>query len=168
MAIRLVRVDEDPILRAKCKPIPEMTERLAGIIEDMFETMYDSEGVGLAGPQIGIRKRLFVVDTTLDPENGPFERYVCINPEILETEGEQVGSEGCLSIPGKHATVRRPMKVRMRAQNEKMEWYELEAEGLLARAILHENDHLDGILYTDRKEGPLLDNEEAEQETEAR
>lgn len=157
MAIRNIREMGDEILRGKCKPIEEMTPRLRLLINDMFETMYENDGVGLAGPQIGIKKRLFVVDTTMDPEQE--QRYVMINPEILETSGEQEGIEGCLSVPGMHGIVKRPMKIKVRAQDENMDWFELEAEGLLARAILHENDHLDGILYVDKVEGKLQKDE---------
>ncbi len=158
MAIRTIRERGDDILRGKAKPVAEMTPRLQTIIKDMYETMYDSDGVGLAAPQIGIKKRVFVVD--VPKEDGESDKYTMINPEILETSGEQEGFEGCLSVPGKHGMVKRPMHVKVRAQDENMNWREVEAEGLLARAILHENDHLDGILYTDLVEGDLLDNEE--------
>lgn len=158
MAIRTIRERGDDILRGKAKPVAEMTPRLQTIIKDMYETMYESDGVGLAAPQIGIKKRVFVVD--VPKEDGESDKYTMINPEILETSGEQEGFEGCLSVPGKHGMVKRPMHVKVRAQDENMNWREVEAEGLLARAILHENDHLDGILYTDLVEGDLLDNEE--------
>ena len=158
MGLRNVREIGDDILRKTAKPVTEVTEKTLKLIEDMYETMYETDGVGLAAPQVGILKRIFVVDVP-DAE-GNFHKYTMINPEILESEGEQTGFEGCLSIPGKHGTVTRPYKVKVRAQNEKLEWFTLEAEGLLARAILHENDHLDGILYVDKVEGELLDNEE--------
>ena len=158
MAIRTIRERGDDILRGKAKPVAEMTPRLQTIIKDMYETMYESDGVGLAAPQIGIKKRVFVVD--VPKEDGESDKYTMINPVILETSGEQEGFEGCLSVPGKHGMVKRPMHVKVRAQDENMNWREVEAEGLLARAILHENDHLDGILYTDLVEGDLLDNEE--------
>ena len=131
-----------------------MTPRLKGIIEDMFETMYEAGGVGLAGPQVGILKRVVVID--VDGEHP----YVLINPEILESDGSQTGEEGCLSLPGKHATVTRPNHVKVRAQDADMNWYELEGTELLARAICHECDHLDGVLYTDKRVGPIKDNEE--------
>lgn len=159
MAMRNIREMGDDILRKTSKPIREMTPRLRGIIEDMFDTMYETGGVGLAGPQIGILKRVFVIDVT-EEQNQPF---AFINPEILATDGSQTGAEGCLSIPGKHATVTRPNYVKVRAQNVDMKWFELEATELFARAICHEYDHLDGILYVDKKEGPLLDNEETEE-----
>ncbi len=154
MAIRTIREFGDEALRKHCKPVKEMTPRLKGIIEDMFETMYQAYGVGLAGSQVGILKRVVVID--VDGKHP----YVLINPEILETEGSQTGEEGCLSLPGKHATVTRPNYVKVRAQDADMNWYELEATELLARTICHECDHLEGILYTDKREGPIKDNEE--------
>lgn len=162
MGIRNVREMGDEILRKKSKPVKEMTPRLKGILEDMLETMYDSYGVGLAAPQVGILKRMVVIDVS-DTRDQPL---VLINPEILETSGEQTGMEGCLSVPGKHAQVTRPNYVKVRALNMDMEPFELEGEELLARCILHETDHLDGILYVDKKEGPLLDNEEPEEDEE--
>lgn len=161
MAIRTIREAGDEILRGNAKPVTEMTPRIAAAISDMYETMYEAAGVGLAAPQIGIRKRFFVID--VPDENEGSQKYTMINPEILETSGEQEGFEGCLSVPGKHGTVIRPSHVKVRAQDENMQWYEIEAEGLLARAILHENDHLNGILYTDLVKGELLDNEEEEE-----
>lgn len=157
MAIRTIREMGDDLLRKSSKPVREMTPRLRKLIEDMLDTMYDDEGVGLAAPQVGILKRVFVIDIGEGP-------LVFINPEILETEGEQTGYEGCLSIPGKHAKVTRPMKVRVRALNRDMEEFTLEGEELLARAICHENDHLNGILYVDKAEGPLL-NADVEEES---
>ncbi len=154
MATRIIREFGDEALRKHCKPVKVMTPRLKGIIEDMFETMYEAGGVGLAGPQVGILKRVVVID--VDGEHP----YVLINPEILESDGSQTGEEGCLSLPGKHATVTRPNHVKVRAQNVDMNWYELEGTELLARAICHECDHLDGILYTDKRVGPIKDNEE--------
>lgn len=156
MALRKIREEGDPILRKISKPVKEMTPRLHQIILDMLETMYDGEGVGLAAPQVGILKRVVVMDVE-EEEPHP---YVMINPDILEVSGEQTGYEGCLSIPGKHAEVTRPNYVKVRAQDINMEWYELEATELLARCICHECDHLDGILYIDKKNGPLLDNGE--------
>ena len=154
MATRTIREFGDEVLRKHSKPVKEMTPRLKGIIEDMFETMYEACGVGLAGPQVGILKRVVVID--VDGEHP----YVLINPEILETEGSQTGEEGCLSLPGKHATVTRPNYVKVKAQDADMNWYELEGTELLARAICHECDHLEGVLYTDKREGPIKDNEE--------
>ena len=151
MAIRQIRTIGDEILRKQCKPVKEMTPRTAELIEDMFETMYEANGVGLAAPQVGILRQLVVID--VDDGN----QYVLINPEILETEGSQTGSEGCLSVPGKSGTVTSPMNVKVKALNEKLEPYELEGDGLLARAICHEIAHLRGELYVDIVEGELVD-----------
>ena len=149
MALRQIRYDGDDILRKTCKEVKEMTERTRTLIDDMFETMYDTNGVGLAAPQVGVLKRLVVIDV------GDGNSYVLINPTIIEKDGEQTGDEGCLSLPGKVATVTRPNHVICRCLNEYMEEIEIEGEGLLARAICHELDHLDGILYKDVADGPL-------------
>ena len=162
MAIRVIRTEEDPVLRKISRPVKEVTPKIITLIDDMLDTMYEAMGVGLAAPQVGILKRIVVIDVS-ENQDAP---YVLINPEIIETSGSQTGSEGCLSVPGKHATVTRPDYAKVRAQDENMEWFELEGEGLLARAICHECDHLDGILYVDKKEGPLLDNEEPQEEEE--
>lgn len=143
MAIRNIREDGDEVLRKKCKPVEKMTERLNELIDDMFETMYAANGVGLAAPQVGVLRRIVVIDTY---EDNPL---VLINPEIIETEGEQVGPEGCLSLPGLQGEVARPERVVCKALNRDMEEIIVEGEGLLARAICHETDHLDGILYKD-------------------
>ena len=158
MAIRQIRTIGDEIPRKECKPVKEMTPRLKELIEDMFETMYETGGVGLAAPQVGILKQIVVIDV----EDG--NQYVLINPEITETEGEQTGPEGCLSVPGKSGTVTRPEKVTVKAYNEDMEPIELTGEGFLARAICHECDHLHGCLYVDKVEGELEDVGEAEEE----
>ena len=151
MAIRQIRTIGDDILKKECKPVKEVTPRLCDLIEDMFETMYETGGVGLAAPQVGILKQIVVIDV----EDG--NQYVLINPEILETSGSQTGPEGCLSVPGKSGTVTRPDHVKVKALNENMEEYVLEGEGLLARAICHECDHLSGVLYVDKVEGELED-----------
>ncbi len=151
MALRQIRVDGDDILRKKCKEVKEMTERTRILIDDMFETMYETNGVGLAAPQVGILKRLVVIDVDYETP------LVLINPVIIEKDGEQTGDEGCLSLPGKVAVVTRPNRVVCRCLNENMEEVEIEGEGLLARAICHELDHLDGILYKDVADGPLRD-----------
>ena len=151
MAVRQIRIMGDEILTKKCKPVKAMNDRTMELIEDMFETMYEANGVGLAAPQVGILRQLVVID--VDDGN----QYVLINPEILETEGSQTGSEGCLSVPGKSGTVTRPMHVKVKALNEKLEPYELEGDGLLARAICHEIAHLRGELYVDIVEGELVD-----------
>lgn len=136
----------DPVLETPCDPLEEFdTEELQQLVDDMFETMYDAGGVGLAAPQIGLLKRLTVIDCSCGED--PDEKLVFINPEILVTEGKQVGEEGCLSIPGFREDVKRAQKVIVRAQDTKGETFEIEGEDLLARAILHENDHLDGILF---------------------
>lgn len=151
MALRQIRVMGDEVLTKQCREVKEMTPRLKTLISDMFETMYDACGVGLAAPQVGILKRIFVVDTIGDTPR------VFINPEIVETSGEQTGEEGCLSVPGKCAVVTRPNYVKVRALDENMEPFELEATELLARAVLHENDHLDGHLYVEKAEGEIMD-----------
>ncbi|AGX42369.1 peptide deformylase [Clostridium saccharobutylicum] len=143
MALRNIRKYGDAILRKKCREVDEIDKRLLTLIEDMKETMYDADGVGLAAPQVGILKRLFVIDIGEGP-------LVFINPEILETDGTQTDEEGCLSLPGESEEVVRPNYVKATALNEKGEKFEIEAEELLARAILHENDHLNGTLFIDR------------------
>ena len=160
MAIRQIRYDGDDILRKKCKEVKEMTGRTRTLIDDMYETMYEANGVGLAAPQVGILKRLVVIDVDYE------HPYVLINPVIVEKDGEQTGDEGCLSLPGKVATVTRPNHVICKCLNEDMEEMEIEGEGLLARAICHELDHLDGILYKDVADGPLHDVEYNEPEAE--
>ena len=150
MAIREVRIMGDDILEKQCKPVTKMTMRTKILIEDMLDTMYEKYGVGLAAPQVGVLKQIVVIDVGEGP-------IVLINPEIIETSGEQTGEEGCLSLPGKSGIVTRPNYVKVKALNENMEPYELEGEGLLARAICHECDHLDGKLYVDLVEGELHD-----------
>ena len=151
MAVRQIRVMGDEILTKKCKPVKEMTGRTMDLIEDMFETMYEANGCGLAAPQVGVLKRIFVVD--VDDGN----QYVLINPEIIEQSGSQTGQEGCLSVPGKAGMVTRPNHVVVRAYDENMEQFELEGEELLARCICHECAHLHGELYVDLVEGELMD-----------
>jgi len=150
MAIRKVRIFGDDVLRKRCKEITEMTPKIKVLIEDMLDTMYEEDGVGLAAPQVGILKRLVVIDVGEGP-------IVMINPEILETSGEQTGYEGCLSYPGKTGIVKRPNYVKAKALDENMEEFIIEGEELLARAICHELDHLDGKLYTDFVEGDVVD-----------
>ncbi len=151
MAIRNIRLIGDKILTKKSKEITEMTPRLKVLIEDMLETMHQAEGVGLAAPQVGILKRLVVIDVS--PEgNTPI---ILINPEIVETDGEQTGEEGCLSVPGKSGLVTRPNYVKVKAFNENMEEIIVEGTELLARALSHEIDHLNGILYVDKAIGGL-------------
>lgn len=159
MAIRTIRVMGDSVLEKVCRPVDKMTPRIQQLIDDMLETMYDAYGVGLAAPQVGILKRIVVIDTDGTP-------YVLINPEILETSGEQTGSEGCLSLPGKSGIVTRPNYVKVRALNREMKPFELEGTELLARAICHECDHLDGHLYVEKVEGELWENEYEEDDDE--
>ena len=150
MALRKIRIEGDPILRKICKPVTQMDDRTKELIEDMLDTMYDADGVGLAAPQVGILKRIVVIDIGEGP-------VVMINPEILESDGSQTGQEGCLSIPGKAGIVTRPMHVRAKAYDIDMNEYEIEGVELMARAICHELAHLDGDLYIDHIEGELMD-----------
>lgn len=159
MALRKIREIGDDILNKKCKEVTEMTPRTRQLIEDMLDTMYEANGVGLAAPQVGILKRIVVIDTTGE------DPYVLINPRILESSGEQTGQEGCLSVPGKCGVVTRPNYVKAVALNEDMEPIEVEGTELLARAICHELDHLDGHLYVEKVEGELQ-NMEAEDDEE--
>ena len=157
MAIRNIREMGDPVLNKPCKPVTEVTERIAELIEDMFETMYDADGVGLAAPQVGILKRIVVIDVTGE------DPILLINPVIIETSGEQTGNEGCLSLPGKTGVVTRPNYVKVRAYDEEMKPFEIEGTELLARAFCHEIDHLDGHLYVEKVEGELMSTESPEQ-----
>ena len=150
MAIREVREIGDEILTKKSKEVTKMTLRTKILINDMLDTLYEKMGVGLAAPQVGVLKKIVVIDVGEGP-------IVLINPEILEASGEQTGEEGCLSVPGKWGIVTRPNHVKIRALNEDMEEFELEGEGLLARAFCHEIDHLNGELYVDRVEDGLHD-----------
>lgn len=158
MALREIRKQGDPILNKECKPVKEMTPRIRELIEDMFETMYEGNGCGLAAPQVGILKQITVIDV----EDG--NQYVLINPEILEESGSQTGEEGCLSVPGYSGVVTRAQHVKVRALDENMEPFELEGENLLARCILHECDHLHGHLFTEKVEGELHTAGEEEEE----
>jgi peptide deformylase len=156
MAIRNIRTLGDDILRAKAKEVTEVTPRIRELIDDMFETMYEAEGVGLAAPQVGIRKKIVVIDCGDEP-------YVLINPVILETSGSQTGNEGCLSVPNKVGKVTRPNYAKVKAYNENMEEYIIEGTELLARCLCHEIDHLDGIMYVDKVEGELVELEPDEE-----
>ena len=148
MALRKIRTEGDPVLTKVSRPVTEMTPKLRTLIFDMLDTMYEEMGVGLAAPQVGILKRV----VTIDVGDGPM---VLINPEILETSGEQTGDEGCLSVPGMAGQVTRPNYVKVKALNENMEEVVYEGTELLARAFCHEIDHLDGKMYTERVEGEL-------------
>lgn len=151
MAIRNIREIGDEVLTKKCKEVTQMTPRIRELIEDMFDTMYEANGVGLAAPQVGILKNIVVIDITGE------DPHVLINPHIEESDGEQTGPEGCLSVPGKSGIVTRPNYVKVTALDENMQSYELEGTELLARAICHELEHLEGRLYVDRVEGELVD-----------
>lgn len=150
MALRTIRIQGDPVLTKKCREITEVTPKITELIDDMIETMYEANGVGLAAPQVGILKRVVVIDIG----DGPI---VMINPVILETSGEQTGDEGCLSLPGKAGCVTRPNYVKARAFDEDMTEFEIEGTELLARAICHELDHLDGHMYTEKVVGGIHD-----------
>ena len=150
MAIRKIRVMGDDVLTKKCREVKEMTPRIRELISDMLETMYEANGVGLAAPQVGVLRRIVVIDVG----DGPL---VMINPEIIESSGSQTGEEGCLSFPGKSGVVTRPNYVKAHFYNEDMELYEIEGEELLARAICHELDHLDGHMYVEKVEGEIHD-----------
>lgn len=154
MAIRKIRKIGDSILTKQTKEISEMTPRLETLIDDMLETMYDADGVGLAAPQVGVLKQLVVIDVS----EGADQPIVLINPEIIETSGEQTGDEGCLSVPGKAGKVTRPNYVKVKALDRNMQLVELEGTELLARAMCHEIDHLLGVLYVEKVEGELHDN----------
>ena len=148
MALRTIRVEGDEVLTKVSRPVDKMTPRIHDLITDMLDTMYDAMGVGLAAPQVGILKRIVVIDRG----EGPIVR---INPGIMEKSGEQTGGEGCLSVPGMAGQVTRPNYVKVKAQDEDMNEVEYEGEGLLARAFCHELDHLDGHMYTELVEGEL-------------
>ena len=153
MALRTIRVEGDSVLTKISRPVEKMTPRIHDLIEDMLDTMYDAMGVGLAAPQVGILKRIVVIDIGEGP-------IILINPEIIETSGEQTGEEGCLSLPGKAGIVTRPNIVRAKAYDLDMNEFEIEGEELLARALIHEIEHLDGQLYVDKVEGQLVDVDE--------
>ncbi|MED4604116.1 peptide deformylase [Paenibacillus validus] len=159
MAIKIIVKDPDPVLREKSKPVPKITPNIHKLLDDMADTMYDAEGVGLAAPQIGILKRVIVMD--VGDEHGLIE---LINPEIIEKDGEQFGPEGCLSIPGLRGDVRRAERVKVKGLNRNGEEIVIEGRELLARCIQHEVDHLDGILYTDLAESMYRTPEDSEQD----
>lgn len=158
MALRNIRELGDDVLRKTSREVKEMTPKIQELIEDMFDTMYEADGVGLAAPQVGILKRIVVIDV------GDEHPLVMINPEILERKGSQTGYEGCLSVPGKSGIVTRPNYVKARALDENMKTFIVEGEELLARAICHEVDHLDGKMYVDFVEGDLVSTVSGEDE----
>ncbi len=157
MAIRNIREIGDSVLEKNCKEVKEITPRIQELIGDMYDTLYEANGVGLAAPQVGILKRIVVIDTTGE------DPILLINPKVLETSGEQTGYEGCLSVPGKTGQVTRPNYVKLLAYDENLEPFEIEGTELLARAMMHELDHLNGHLYVERVEGELQDVEEVEE-----
>ena len=160
MALRKMVYIEDELLRKKSRPVEKFDERLHRLLDDMAETMYHENGCGLAAPQVGVLRRAVVMDCG----DGLIEM---VNPEILETEGEQDGPEGCLSVPGRRGMVKRPQRVRARFQDRNGEWYEIEAEDLLARCIMHETDHLDGCLYVDKMYREIFAEDEEEEDGES-
>ena len=162
MALRTIREIGDPVLNKRSKEVTEMTDRLRGLISDMKETLYDSGGVGLAAPQVGVLKRIVLIDIS-EEQN---DLHVFVDPVIVETSGEQTGYEGCLSVPGKVGTVTRPDYVRVMAKDANMVPFEFEGTQLMARALCHEIDHLDGKLYVDLVEGELMDSDAVRDEEE--
>ena len=152
MGLRKILTDKEPALHKTCKPVVSFDSKLHKLLDDMRETLIDSNGVGLAAPQVGILRRVVLVDTG--------EQILeLINPTMLETDGEQVGAEGCLSVPGKYGLVKRPYWAKVRAQDRNGDWYEAEGEELIARCFCHELDHLDGIVYTEVMDRYLTEDE---------
>ena len=152
MGLRRILTDKEPALHKVCKPVTSFDKKLHKLLDDMAETLIDSNGVGLAAPQVGILRRVVLVDTG----EGILE---LVNPELIETDGEQIGPEGCLSVPGKYGLVKRPYYAKVRAQDRDGNWYEAEGEELIARCFCHELDHLDGIIYTQVMDRFLTDEE---------
>ncbi len=165
MALRQIRILGDPVLEKVSRPVKEVTPRIKELIEDMLETMYEKDGVGLAACQVGVLRRVVVID--VGDEEGNADPIIMINPEIVKQDGEQFGDEGCLSYPGKSGKVRRPDHVIAKYYDEDMKEHTIEAYKLLARAICHELDHLDGHMYVEKVEGEIVDAmAEAENEAE--
>ncbi len=160
MALRTIRISGESVLEKKCKEVKEITPRTRELIEDMLDTMYEANGVGLAAPQVGILKRIVVIDATGE------DPFVMINPRIIETSGEQTGYEGCLSLPGKTGIVTRPNYVKAVYYNEDMEQMEIEGTELLARAICHELDHLEGHMYMEKVQGEIENVDDVEEDEE--
>ena len=155
MGLRKILTDKDPALHKVCKPVTSFDKKLHKLLDDMNETLIDSQGVGLAAPQVGILRRVFLVDVGVEDN----EIIEFINPEILATDGEQEGPEGCLSVPGRYGLVKRPYRVKVRAQDRYGEWFEAEGEELIGRCFCHEYDHLDGIIYTEKMDRFLTEEE---------
>ena len=160
MALRKITTMGDECLSKVCRPVKDFNKRLWELLDDMAETLIDSGGVGLAAPQVGILRRVVLVDVGMDEP----DIIELINPEMVETDGEQYGPEGCLSVPGKYGLVRRPMYAKVRAQDRNGDWYEYEGEELIARCFCHELDHLDGIIYTEKMDRFLTEEELASEE----
>ena len=160
MGLRKILTDQEPALHKVCKPVTEFDKKLHKLLDDMIDTLIDSGGVGLAAPQVGILRRVVVVDVGVEEP----DIIELVNPEMIETDGEQYGAEGCLSVPGKYGLVRRPNYAKVRAQDRNGDWYEYEGEELIARCFCHELDHLDGIVYTEKMDRFLTDEELAEKD----
>ena len=159
MALRNILTKEQPTLYKKCRPVTEFNPRLHQLLDDMRETLMNANGVGLAAPQVGVLRRAVLVIETNVAEGEDEYVIELINPEILETSGEQDGAEGCLSVPGEYGLVKRPMNVKVRAQDRNGNWFEVEGTGLTARCFCHEIDHLDGIVFTSKAERMLTEEE---------
>lgn len=159
MALRDIREQGDPILNKHCRPVTEFNDRLSVLLDDLKETLAKANGVGLAAPQVGVLRRAVVVLETNVPKDGQSYFIELVNPKILETSGEQNGPEGCLSVPGVYAMVKRPQHVKVRAQNRSGEYFEVEGDGLTARAFCHEIDHLDGHLFLELSDHIMSDEE---------
>ena len=155
MGLRKILTDKDPALHKVCKPVTDFDKKLHKLLDDMRETLIESGGVGLAAPQVGILRRVVLVDVGMEDN----EIVEFINPEMLETDGEQYGPEGCLSVPGKYGLVKRPNYAKVRAQDRNGDWFEAEGEELIARCFCHELDHLDGIVYTEKMDRFLTEEE---------
>ena len=155
MGLRKILTDKDPALHKVCRPVTNFDSRLFKLLDDMRDTLIESGGVGLAAPQVGILRRVVLVDVGMEDN----EIVEFINPELIETDGEQCGAEGCLSVPGKYGLVKRPMYAKVRAQDRNGDWFEAEGEELIARCFCHELDHLDGIIYTEVMERFLTEEE---------
>ncbi len=159
MALRNILTKEQPGLYKKCRPVTDFNPRLHQLLDDMAETLAEANGVGLAAPQVGVLRRAVLVIETNVPEGEPEKLLELINPEIVETSGEQFGPEGCLSVPGEYGLVKRPMNVKVRAQDRYGNWFEAEGTGLTARCFCHEIDHLDGVVFTSKCERMLTEEE---------
>ena len=155
MGLRKILTDKDPALHKVCKPVTSFDNKLFKLLDDMRDTLIESGGVGLAAPQVGILRRVVLVDVGMEDN----EIVEFINPEMIETDGEQYGAEGCLSVPGKYGLVKRPMYAKVRAQDRNGDWFEAEGEELIARCFCHELDHLDGIVYTEVMDRYLTEEE---------